>query len=95
MRAAAAFATTSAALLGGYDDLAGDGSSRGLGGHLRALARGEVSTGTVKLAGLALGGLIAAAIAPPRGGEASRGLAQLVHPSAFCRVARFARMTEK
>jgi UDP-N-acetylmuramyl pentapeptide phosphotransferase/UDP-N-acetylglucosamine-1-phosphate transferase len=48
---------------GAYDDLAGDRSSRGFRGHIGALARGELSTGAVKLAGIGLTGLAAAAIA--------------------------------
>ena len=39
------------------DDLAGSGKRRGLKGHLGALAHGEVTTGSVKLAGLAATGL--------------------------------------
>jgi UDP-GlcNAc:undecaprenyl-phosphate/decaprenyl-phosphate GlcNAc-1-phosphate transferase len=77
-RLGAAIATTGAAALGGYDDLAGDGSSRGLLGHLRALGRGEVSTGTVKLAGLAVTGVLSAGLLPPQPGEASRGLRRAV-----------------
>jgi UDP-N-acetylmuramyl pentapeptide phosphotransferase/UDP-N-acetylglucosamine-1-phosphate transferase len=42
---------------GVLDDLAGSGKRRGLKGHLGALAQGEVTTGTVKLAGLAATGL--------------------------------------
>lgn len=42
---------------GVLDDLAGSGSRRGLKGHLGALAEGELTTGTVKLAGLAATGL--------------------------------------
>jgi UDP-GlcNAc:undecaprenyl-phosphate/decaprenyl-phosphate GlcNAc-1-phosphate transferase len=42
---------------GVLDDLAGSGKRRGLAGHLGALAHGEVTTGTVKLAGLAATGL--------------------------------------
>jgi UDP-GlcNAc:undecaprenyl-phosphate/decaprenyl-phosphate GlcNAc-1-phosphate transferase len=42
------------------DDLRGSGKRRGLRGHLGALARGEVTTGTVKLAGLAATGAAAA-----------------------------------
>jgi UDP-GlcNAc:undecaprenyl-phosphate/decaprenyl-phosphate GlcNAc-1-phosphate transferase len=42
---------------GVLDDLAGSGKRRGLKGHLGALAHGEVTTGTVKLAGLAATGL--------------------------------------
>ena len=42
---------------GVLDDLAGSGKRRGLAGHLGALRHGEVTTGTVKLAGLAATGL--------------------------------------
>ena len=42
---------------GMVDDLAGSGKRRGLAGHLGALRHGEVTTGTVKLAGLAATGL--------------------------------------
>jgi UDP-GlcNAc:undecaprenyl-phosphate/decaprenyl-phosphate GlcNAc-1-phosphate transferase len=42
---------------GVLDDLAGSGNRRGLKGHLGALAHGEVTTGAVKLAGLAATGL--------------------------------------
>jgi hypothetical protein len=45
---------------GVLDDLRGSGDRRGLRGHLGALAHGEVTTGTVKLAGLAVTGLGAA-----------------------------------
>jgi UDP-GlcNAc:undecaprenyl-phosphate GlcNAc-1-phosphate transferase len=45
---------------GVIDDLRGSGKRRGLRGHLGALAHGEVTTGTVKLAGLAAAGLGAA-----------------------------------
>lgn len=38
-------------LLGLLDDLAGDSSSRGFAGHLRALAGGRLTTGAVKLFG--------------------------------------------
>ncbi|HEX9065892.1 MAG TPA: hypothetical protein VF843_12350, partial [Streptosporangiaceae bacterium] len=48
-RAALAVAGAGAAAFGGYDDLAGSGSRRGFRGHLGALARGEVTTGAVKL----------------------------------------------
>jgi hypothetical protein len=44
---------------GALDDLAGDGSSKGLRGHLGAAASGEVTTGLVKVAGLAATGLLA------------------------------------
>jgi UDP-N-acetylmuramyl pentapeptide phosphotransferase/UDP-N-acetylglucosamine-1-phosphate transferase len=73
VRAAAALATGAGAVLGGYDDLAGGAASRGLGGHLKALARGEVSTGTVKLAGLGVAGLVAGALLQPRNARSRTG----------------------
>jgi UDP-N-acetylmuramyl pentapeptide phosphotransferase/UDP-N-acetylglucosamine-1-phosphate transferase len=51
---------------GVLDDLRGSGKRRGLRGHLGALAHAEVTTGTVKLAGLAATGLGAALL---EGGE--------------------------
>ncbi|HET7396913.1 MAG TPA: hypothetical protein VFJ94_00185 [Intrasporangium sp.] len=51
-RAAGLAVVLSAGALGALDDLAGDARSKGLRGHLRALARGEVTTGAAKVAGL-------------------------------------------
>jgi UDP-GlcNAc:undecaprenyl-phosphate/decaprenyl-phosphate GlcNAc-1-phosphate transferase len=62
LRAALALAGAGAAAFGGYDDLAGDGDRRGFRGHLGALARGEVTTGAVKLAGIGATGTAAAAL---------------------------------
>ncbi len=59
VRAAAALAGGTAGLLGAYDDLAEGGVRKGLKGHLGALARGEVTTGAVKVLGLGVGGLAA------------------------------------
>ena len=56
-------AAAGAGAFGALDDLAGDSSSKGLRGHLTALARGEVTTGAVKIAGLAVTGLLAAVAA--------------------------------
>jgi hypothetical protein len=50
------------AALGAFDDLAGDSTSKGLRGHLGALARGQVTTGAVKIVGLGLTGLVTAAL---------------------------------
>ncbi|MGA8980606.1 MAG: hypothetical protein WB473_15965 [Pedococcus sp.] len=59
-------AATAAAGFGALDDLAGDSSSKGLKGHLGALARGEVTTGAVKILGLGLTGLATAALVDGR-----------------------------
>lgn len=47
-------------LLGLFDDLAGEASVHGFRGHLKALAKGRLSTGAVKLFGGALLGLVGA-----------------------------------
>ncbi|XVX21777.1 hypothetical protein ACQP1U_07970 [Actinomycetota bacterium] len=57
----AAGATLVSGALGALDDLAGDARSKGLKGHLGALARGEVTTGAIKVVGLGLTGVAAAA----------------------------------
>ncbi|HUN36606.1 MAG TPA: hypothetical protein VMU95_31815 [Trebonia sp.] len=51
-----------AGAFGVLDDLKGSGKRRGLRGHLGALRDGEVTTGTVKLAGLAATGAVGAAL---------------------------------
>ena len=51
---------------GALDDLAGDGASKGLRGHLGAAARGDVTTGFVKIVGIGATGLVAAALADRR-----------------------------
>jgi len=61
-RAALVAAGAGAAAFGGYDDLAGSGDRRGFRGHLGALARGEVTTGAVKLGGIGAAGVVAAAL---------------------------------
>jgi UDP-GlcNAc:undecaprenyl-phosphate GlcNAc-1-phosphate transferase len=61
-RAALAVAGAGAAAFGCYDDLAGSGARRGFRGHLGALARGEVTSGAVKIGGIGATGLAAAAL---------------------------------
>ena len=60
---ALAVAGAGAAAFGGYDDLAGNGGSKGFRGHLGALRDGELTTGAVKMAGIGATGLAAALIA--------------------------------
>jgi UDP-GlcNAc:undecaprenyl-phosphate GlcNAc-1-phosphate transferase len=61
-RAALMAAAIGAGGFGGYDDLAGSGDRRGFRGHLGALARGDVTTGAVKIGGIGATGLAAAAL---------------------------------
>jgi UDP-N-acetylmuramyl pentapeptide phosphotransferase/UDP-N-acetylglucosamine-1-phosphate transferase len=56
----AAVAGLGAAAFGALDDLFGDSSSKGLRGHLAVAGRGEVTTGAIKVAGLAATGLVTA-----------------------------------
>jgi UDP-GlcNAc:undecaprenyl-phosphate/decaprenyl-phosphate GlcNAc-1-phosphate transferase len=49
-----------AVAFGALDDLKGSGKRRGLRGHLGALSHGEVTTGTVKLAGIGATGVAGA-----------------------------------
>ncbi|MDQ1288248.1 MAG: hypothetical protein QG622_1813 [Actinomycetota bacterium] len=67
LRAATVLAALGAGAFGVLDDLTERGSSKGLRGHLGALARGEVTTGGVKIAGIGATGLLAAALARPAG----------------------------
>ena len=65
---AAAVAGLSAAALGAYDDVAGareqERGAKGLRGHVRALRRGRVTAGTVKVVGLGASGVLAASLLP-------------------------------
>ncbi|MFF0868614.1 hypothetical protein ACFYUV_43155 [Nonomuraea sp. NPDC003560] len=61
-RLAAVLAGVGTGALGAYDDLYGTTSSKGFKGHLTALARGEVTSGAVKILGIGATGLGAAAL---------------------------------
>jgi UDP-N-acetylmuramyl pentapeptide phosphotransferase/UDP-N-acetylglucosamine-1-phosphate transferase len=63
---AATVVTLAAGALGALDDLVGSSASKGLRGHLRALGKGKVTTGAIKIGGLAMTGLLGAAIADGR-----------------------------
>ena len=62
VRAAALLAAAGGGGLGAYDDLYGATSSKGFKGHLSALAKGEVTSGAVKILGIGATGLAAAAV---------------------------------
>lgn len=58
----AAVAAVGSAVFGAVDDHRGDAGSKGLRGHLGALARGDVTTGAVKILGIGATGLLSAAV---------------------------------
>lgn len=62
VRLAAVLAGAGSGALGGYDDLYGATASKGFKGHLSALARGEVTSGAVKILGIGATGLASAAL---------------------------------
>lgn len=68
-RPATGLATIGAAAVGLLDDLRGGDDGKGLGGHLRALRHGRVTTGTVKIGVLAGTGLLATVVADARVGR--------------------------
>jgi UDP-N-acetylmuramyl pentapeptide phosphotransferase/UDP-N-acetylglucosamine-1-phosphate transferase len=83
--AALAVATTSATAFGLVDDLTEDREGtvrKGLRGHLGALARGEVTTGGLKVLGIGAGALVAAALCRPHdthpSGRSAAAAARLV-----------------
>lgn len=63
---AATVVALAAGALGALDDLAGGSADKGLKGHLGALARGEVTTGALKIVGLGATGLVGAVITDAR-----------------------------
>ncbi|RMI03622.1 hypothetical protein EBM89_18965, partial [Cellulomonas triticagri] len=82
--AALTVATTSGTAFGLVDDLTEDREGevrKGLRGHLGALARGEVTTGGLKVLGIGAGALVAAALSRPHdplpSGRGGRALVRL------------------
>jgi len=73
--AAAALATVGGAVFGIVDDLAEDTSRRtkGLRGHLGALAHGELTTGGLKVLGIGATAFLAACVRGPRASEGIAG----------------------
>jgi UDP-N-acetylmuramyl pentapeptide phosphotransferase/UDP-N-acetylglucosamine-1-phosphate transferase len=79
-RAATAIATAGAGTFGLVDDLVEDTSTRtkGLRGHLGALARGRVTTGGLKVLGIGATSMLAAAVGTRRRGSAAGHAADVV-----------------
>ena len=78
---------------GALDDLAGDGASKGLKGHLGAAAKGRVTTGLVKVVGIGATGLAAAALAD-RGRGDVRALDTLVGGAVVAGAANLANLLD-
>lgn len=85
VRVAGVLAALAAGGAGLYDDLEGSTASKGLRGHLSALARGEVTSGTVKIGVIGVAGLAASALVSDNavdavvGGAAVAGHANLLN----------------
>ena len=78
VRAAGVLAALGAGAFGVYDDLYGSADRRGIRGHLTALARGEVTTGGVKLAGIGALGVLGGALTRRGGSNLDKALAAVV-----------------
>ncbi|ANC30479.1 hypothetical protein [Isoptericola dokdonensis] len=79
-RAATALATSAAGAFGVVDDLAEDTTTRtkGLRGHLGALAQGRLTTGGLKVLGIGASALLAAAVGTPRRGSVAGHVTDVV-----------------
>ena len=86
-------ASLGAGAFGALDDLAGDGASKGLRGHLGAAARGRVTTGLVKIVGIGATGLVAAVLAD-RGRDDVRALDTLVGGAVVAGAANLANLLD-
>jgi UDP-N-acetylmuramyl pentapeptide phosphotransferase/UDP-N-acetylglucosamine-1-phosphate transferase len=86
-------AVLGAGAFGALDDLAGDGASKGLKGHLGAAAGGRVTTGLVKVAGIGATGLVAAALAD-RGRDDVAALDTLVGGAVVAGAANLANLLD-
>jgi len=73
-RAALMLAGTAACAVGCYDDLAGDAGKHGFHGHLGALAKGEITTGTAKIAGIGAASLTASLVLAGRAERPAAGV---------------------
>jgi UDP-N-acetylmuramyl pentapeptide phosphotransferase/UDP-N-acetylglucosamine-1-phosphate transferase len=65
-RAAGVLAAVAGGGIGTYDDLAGSADRRGFKGHLGALAKGELTSGGLKIVGIGAAGMVAGALMQKR-----------------------------
>ncbi len=88
-RRAVLLAVVGFGLLGFVDDLLGAGEARGFGGHLRALRRGHITTGFLKLLG---GGALALVLASTTG---ERHVQLIVDAALIAFAANFANLLDR
>ncbi|MDD9205184.1 hypothetical protein PU560_01735, partial [Georgenia sp. 10Sc9-8] len=76
----AALVAATGGTMGALDDFGEDtaSASKGLRGHLGALARGQVTTGALKIAGIGAGAFVAAVLLTPRSGSRPVDAVELV-----------------
>lgn len=85
VRVAGSAVAAAVGAVGLYDDLTGDSASKGLRGHLSALARGELTSGAVKVGVIGIAGLAGSAAVSDNavdaiiGGAAVAGHANLLN----------------
>ena len=91
--APAAVAGLGACAFGALDDVVGDSSSKGLRGHLASARRGKVTTGTIKIVGLGVTGLLTAWIAD-RSSERAGAMTTLVGGAVIAGSANIANLLD-
>lgn len=92
--AAGAVGSLGGAVFGALDDHHGDASSKGLRGHLGALARGEVTTGAVKIIGIGATGLVCAGLIDRGAGSRRRFATTLTGAAVVAGAANLANLLD-